>query len=217
MFQRIVSSAALIAASAVFAAGAASAASCPGNKPESIVVNASGGSMAASMRKAFSDDFEKLFGIKVVDTSPTNFGKLKAMVQSKNVEWTLTEIGGQDILAAVEQGLLEKVDPKIVDRSGFPDNDKNLEYWFAKSAYSTVLAYSTKAFPKTHPMTWAEFWDTKKFPGPRSLRNHPVDNLEYALLADGVSPDKLYPIDVDRAFKKLDEIAPSISVWWKTG
>lgn len=190
---------------------------CPGPKPDSIVVNASGGSMADAMRKAFSADFEKIHGIKVVDTSPTNFGKLKAMVTSGNVEWTVTEVGGQDILTAVEEGLLMKVDDKIVDRSRFPKEAQQLEYWFAKSAYSTVLAYSTKAFPDGHPMSWADFWDVKKFPGPRSLRNHPVDNLEYALMADGVAPDKLYPLDVDRAFKKMDEIAPHITVWWKSG
>ncbi|MDP4795443.1 MAG: ABC transporter substrate-binding protein [Rhodospirillales bacterium] len=173
--------------------------------------------MADAMRKAFSADFEKTYGIKVIDTSPANFGKLKAMVQSGNVEWTVTEIGAQDVLTAVEEGLLTKIDDTIIDRSGFPKQAKELEYWFAKSAFSTVLAYSTKAFPDGHPSTWAEFWDVKKFPGPRSLRNHPVDNLEYALMADGVAPDKLYPLDLDRAFKKMDEIAPYITVWWKAG
>lgn len=191
--------------------------SCLGPKPESIVVNASGGSMAAAMRKAFSADFERIHGIRVVDTSPANFGKLKAMVESNNVEWTVTEIGGQDVLKAVEEGLLERIDSNIVDRSGFPENARKLEYWFAKSAYSTVLGYSTEAFPENHPTTWADFWDVEKFPGPRSLRNHPIDNLEYALMADGVAPNELYPLDVERAFKKLDEIAPNISVWWKSG
>jgi len=198
-------------------APANAAASCPGPKPESIVVNASGGAMAKAMRKAFSADFEKIHGIRVVDTSPANFGKLKAMVESKNVEWTVTEIGGQDVLKAVQQGLLEKIDNKIVDRSGFPKKAQDLEYWFAKSAYATVLGYSKEAFPKSHPKSWADFWDVKKFPGPRSLRNHPTDNLEYALMADGVAPDKLYPLDVDRAFRKLDELAPNIAVWWKSG
>ena len=49
------------------------------------------------------------------------------------------------------------------------------------------------------------------------MRNHPVDNLEFALLADGVPADKLYPLDMDRAFKKLDEIRPHVTVWWSTG
>ena len=30
-----------------------------------------------------------------------------------------------------------------------------------------------------------------------------LDTLEIALLANGVSPDKLYPLDVDRAFDLL--------------
>ena len=57
----------------------------------------------------------------------------------------------------------------------------------------------------------------KKFPGRRALRNHPFATLEAALMADGVAPDKLYPIDVDRAFKKLEEIKPHITVWWTSG
>ena len=36
-------------------------------------------------------------------------------------------------------------------------------------------------------------------------------------MADGVAPDKLYPLDVDRAFKKLEEIKPYITVWWTSG
>jgi len=212
-----------IAVSVILAGGLSAATSamaadaCPGPKPDSIVVNASGGAMADAMRKAFSDDFEKEYGITVVDTSPANFGKLKAMVTSGNVEWTVTEIGGQDVLTAVEEGLLEKIDDSLVDRSGFPKEAQETEYWFAKSAYATVMAYAPEAFPNGHPTTWAEFWDVEKFPGPRTLRNHPTDNLEYALMADGVAPEDLYPLDVDRAFKKMEEIAPYITVWWKSG
>ena len=83
--------------------------------------------------------------------------------------------------------------------------------------YSSVLAYSQKKFPKDAPKSWADFWDVKKFPGRRALRNHPLATLEAALMADGVPPDKLYPLDVDRAFKKLEEIKPHITVWWTSG
>ena len=37
-----------------------------------------------------------------------------------------------------------------------------------------------------------------------------------ALLADGVPADKLYPLDIDRAFKKLDTIKSDI-IWWSSG
>ena len=57
----------------------------------------------------------------------------------------------------------------------------------------------------------------KNFPGTRALRNDPQTVLEAALLADGVPRDKLYPLDVDRAFKKLQQIKPDITVWWTSG
>ena len=186
------------------------------NNPDQIVVNDSGGAMGTWMRKAYFDAFEKAYGIRVVETSPTDFGKLRAMVESGNVEWTVTEIGGQDAIRAERMGLVERIDDTIVDRSKFPAEARS-PYVFAASVYSTVLAYRKDVFKGDHPKTWADFWDVKRFPGPRSLRNHPVDNLEFALLIDGVPPDKLYPLDLDRAFKKLDEIKPFVTVWWTTG
>ena len=91
-------------------------------------------------------------------------------------------------------------------------------YSVAYEFYSSVLAYSQKKYPEGRtPNSWADFWDVKKFPGRRALRNHPIATLEAALMADGVAPDKLYPLDVDRAFKKLEEIKPHITVWWTSG
>jgi putative spermidine/putrescine transport system substrate-binding protein/mannopine transport system substrate-binding protein len=41
--------------------------------------------------------------------------------------------------------------------------------------------------------------------------------LATALLADGVEPAELVPMDLDRAFRKMDEIKPEVAVWWETG
>ena len=70
------------------------------------------------------------------------------------------------------------------------------------------------------PGSWADFWDVKTFPGPRSLPNHgtPWVVLAAALLADGLTVRDLHPpLDFDRAFKKLDAIKPQVTVWWKSG
>jgi putative spermidine/putrescine transport system substrate-binding protein len=48
------------------------------------------------------------------------------------------------------------------------------------------------------------------------LNSGAVD-LEFALLADGVPKDKLYPIDVNRAFKAMDRVRSSIRKFWDTG
>ena len=63
----------------------------------------------------------------------------------------------------------------------------------------------------TPPQSWADFFDTEKFPGKRALRKGPRQALEFALMADGVPLDQIYatlatPEGVDRAFKKLDSI-----------
>jgi putative spermidine/putrescine transport system substrate-binding protein len=68
-------------------------------------------------------------------------------------------------------------------------------------------AYLTETFPDGGPQTWADFWDTKKFPGKRAVPGEYHDfMIEAALMADGVTAENLYPLDLDRAFKKLDEL-----------
>jgi putative spermidine/putrescine transport system substrate-binding protein len=74
---------------------------------------------------------------------------------------------------------------------------------------------------KTGPVTWADFWDTKKFPGKRAMRKGARYNLEFALMADGVKSADVYKVlatkeGADRAFKKLGELKPSIQ-WWEAG
>ncbi|BBK45337.1 ABC transporter substrate-binding protein [Allostella vacuolata] len=208
----------ILTAAAMLAAALPAAAQTEPPKPARIVVNDSGGAMQSAMRRFFYDEFEKRHGIKVVNTSPVDPGKLKAMVESGNVEWTVTEIGGEDAIRAERSGLLERLDLNIIDLSRFPTHLQKRDFVFPKSVYSTVMGYRTDVFKEgARPKNWADFWDTKKFPGPRTLQNSPVDNLEFALLADGVAPDKLYPLDVDRAFRKLDQIKKDIAVWWTTG
>ena len=57
----------------------------------------------------------------------------------------------------------------------------------------------------------ADFWNTRKWPGKRGMRQGPKLNLEIALMADGVPPGDVYkvlatPAGVDRAFAKLDQV-----------
>ena len=89
--------------------------------------------------------------------------------------------------------------------------------WMGQDTYATVISYRTDKYKQDGPKNWADFWNVQKFPGRRAMHKHPIDTLEEALLADGVPMDKVYPIDMDRAFKKLDEIKPHVDVWWTGG
>jgi putative spermidine/putrescine transport system substrate-binding protein len=87
-------------------------------------------------------------------------------------------------------------------------------------AWATAFAYNRNLL-KTAPQSWADFWNVKKFPGKRGMRKSARGNLEFALMADGVAPAEVYKMlatkaGVDRAFKKLDELRPSIQ-WWDAG
>ena len=75
----------------------------------------------------------------------------------------------------------------------------------AAYAYSFVIVYDAKAFAGRPPQSFADFWNLKEFPGQRALWKY-MCTLEPALLADGVEPSKLYPMDMKRAAKKLIEI-----------
>lgn len=86
-------------------------------------------------------------------------------------------------------------------------------------AYALVNARRRDGFPEgTIPASWADWWDTQGFPGGRALGRNPVGTLEVALLADGVPPGELYPLDVPRALSALDRVSSMIGDrWWSRG
>ena len=64
--------------------------------------------------------------------------------------------------------------------------------------------------------TLADFFDFKKYPGKRLMRKDSQAMYEMALMADGVPKDKLYPLDVPRALKKIAAIKKDL-LFWGTG
>jgi putative spermidine/putrescine transport system substrate-binding protein len=184
-----------------------------------IVVSDPGGPYTTAYREAFYDPFEKATGIKVVSVARESqpVAQFAAMVQTKNYVWDVTTLTlSADIPYLEAKGLLEPIGLKASD---FPDimPEAITPNWLGVDVYSTVLAYRADKFKDNGPKSWADFWDVKKFPGRRCLRRSPLDTLEQALLADGVPLDKLYPLDVDRAFRSLDKIKPYINIWWTSG
>ncbi|RUX80186.1 extracellular solute-binding protein, partial [Mesorhizobium sp. M2A.F.Ca.ET.040.01.1.1] len=78
-----------------------------------------------------------------------------------------------------------------------------------------VLAYDSKKL-STAPASWADFFDLEKFPGKRTMCKWIQGQLEAVLLADGVKAEDIYPLDVDRAFKKLEPLLPNL-IFWESG
>ncbi|MCW5663329.1 MAG: ABC transporter substrate-binding protein [Piscinibacter sp.] len=204
-----------ILATAVIAAGFA----LPAFGQQLTVVNF-GGANGNAQKKAFYEPFEKT-GTKIV---PVEYNgeqaKVKAMVETKKVTWDVVEVESPDVARGCDEGLFEKLDySKIAPKSDFlpaavSDCGVGIFVW------STVMAYNGDKL-KTAPVTWADFWDTKKIPGKRGLRKGARYNLEFALMADGVKSADVYKVlgtkeGADRAFKKLTELKPNIQ-WWEAG
>jgi putative spermidine/putrescine transport system substrate-binding protein len=174
-----------------------------------------GGSYQEGQTKALFEPFEKETGIKVVQTTGVDLAKLRAQVQSKNVEWDLISIPDRLRYTAVRDGLVQKLDYKTIDAKDILP-ELVTDHAVGAVTIPMLLTYSTAAYPTPDkaPKTWFDFWDGKKFTGPRGLYNAPTYILEFALIADGVPKDKLYPLDVPRAFKSLDRVKPLVKVWW---
>jgi putative spermidine/putrescine transport system substrate-binding protein len=84
--------------------------------------------------------------------------------------------------------------------------------------YSTTFGYRTDLVGDTPPDSVCAVFDLEAYPGKRSLEKRPINNVEWALLCDGVPLEELYDVlstdeGVDRALAKLDTIKDQV-VWW---
>ncbi|WP_085315449.1 ABC transporter substrate-binding protein [Derxia lacustris] len=183
---------------------------------ESIVFTSWGGSTQSAQKKHWADSFAATSGVAVKQDGPTDYGKFKAMVESGNVAWDVVDVEGDFAARAARDGLLEPIDYAVVPRDGL-DPRFSSQYAVGSFYYSFVLGFNKDAYKSATPRGWADLFDTKAWPGKRTLYKWSAPGvLEIALLADGVPADKLYPLDLDRAFRKLDSIKGQI-VWWTGG
>lgn len=186
-----------------------------------LTVVSFGGANKDAQIKAFYKPWEAAGNGKVIAGQYNGeMAKVKAMVDTNSVSWSLVEVESPELARGCDEGMFETLDPA---RFGSPEN-------FVTGAiqpcgvgffvWSTVLAYNADKLSSA-PTGWADFWDTQKFPGKRGLRKGAKYTLEFALMADGVAPKDVYsvlatPAGVDRAFKKLDQLKPDIQ-WWEAG
>lgn len=208
--MRVTLSTPIIMAALLLSAAAASA--------EQITFVSQGGAYQEAQTKAILDPVAKLLGITInQDSSPDAWPVLKTQTATGKPVWDVIDTPTKDCIRGGEQGMIETLDfAKLPNAADIPAEYKTA-YSVPYEFYSSVLAFNKKKYGENGPKTWADFWDVKKFPGTRALRSHPMATLEAALLADGVPADKLYPLDVDRAFRKLEELKPHVTVWWTSG
>lgn len=191
-------------------------------RADEVVVAGAGGVLAQVNKEVFETPFTAATGITVRAIAADDYlARIKAQNTAGNIEWDLTEATPETYPVMVKNGWLAPLDWSRLDPKNEQPKLARASHGVAAAVYSTVLAVRTDKLPPGKQMTsWADFWDVKTFPGPRSLQDSPVRNLEFALIADGVAPAEVEavlaaPGGVDRAYRKLDAIKPFITTWWK--
>lgn len=187
-----------------------------------VVIANYGGAFADVIRETVAKPFERETGIKVViDASGPTLAKIRTMVNAASTQWDLVDLTEDELDQLARERMLERIDYSGMDQSILADFPKEsvLPYGMGGLRYAKVLAYNTKNFPQgNRPKNWADFWDVKKYPGQRAVTAGRVGvaPVEFALLADGVEADKLYPLDFKRAYAAFSRIKPDVLKWTTT-
>ncbi|HTC11644.1 MAG TPA: ABC transporter substrate-binding protein [Acetobacteraceae bacterium] len=188
---------------------------------QQLVVRTPGGVFDEVKKKTVYDPFREATGIEIVPAASTA-AKLLAMFKAGQVDIDVIDTGDDVLLDLEHAGALEPLPYKEFKYTNPDDIDPSVRstYQVGSFVYAFVNGFNTTAFAVgKEPMNWEQFWDVKAFPGPRTLADMAsgAPNLELALIADGVPVDKVYPIDIDRAFKSLSRIKASVPKFWDTG
>jgi putative spermidine/putrescine transport system substrate-binding protein len=187
--------------------------------PVTLTFVSYGGAYQQAQTYAWLDSFAAEHpNVTIEQDGPTDYAELAAMVDAGNVSWDLVDVENDFGLDATAD-LLEPIDCDVVPCDELqPDLLRTTGYRVPVMQFALAVAYRSDAWGGAAPAGWADFFDTVGFPGTRTVRRSGTGSgiLEGALIADGVEPADLYPLDVDRALAKLETIIDDI-VWWTDG
>jgi mannopine transport system substrate-binding protein len=188
-----------------------------------VIIATTAGLMERALQDHFYKRFETETGIRVRSVPielPDQWARAVAGARTGSSPFDIVTatppdlIQHKEILLAIDCDKQETIKKNALPNSCFP-------HGLMRTGGGMVLVWNGKNFPAgKEPQSWADFFDVAKFPGPRTLPD--TGDREWwvpvmALLADGVAPDKLFPLDLDRAYKKLDTLKPNVAAWWKSG
>lgn len=205
---------------AASASGSAAADSAACNPPRQEGVTLTfvsfGGVYQEAQRKAWLAPYTELTGVQFTEDENSSNATIKAQVEAGQVTWDVVDVGN-DFGLDVHANLLEPLDFSLIPRDELNADLGITDYRIPDITYGVVLAYNTEATAGKVPEGWADYFDTAKIPGKRGAWDYSEGGMfEFALMADGVKPADLYPLDLPRATAKLNTIKDDI-VFWASG
>ncbi len=193
-----------------------------------------GGAYQASQKNAYADPYMKENSdVNIIwdESSAEAVAKLRAMKEAGNVTWDLVDVVASDAIRLCDEGLAMEYDPdKLL--AAAPDGTPasgDFGDMIVSSCFIPQIVYSTTFGYRSDVAEWGgkepddicDVFDLEAFPGKRSLEKRPINNMEWALLCDGVAKEDVYDVlgtdeGVTRALAKLGTIKDSV-VWWSAG
>ncbi|SHE61576.1 putative spermidine/putrescine transport system substrate-binding protein [Litoreibacter ascidiaceicola] len=209
----------------------ASMALADGHMANEMTIVSWGGAYSNSQQKAYHEPYMENTGVNIIndESSAEAVAKLRAMNEAGNVTWDVVDVVASDAIRLCDEGLAMEIDPDTQladgdDGSKASDDFGDLlvsECFIPQIVYSTTVGYRTDLVGDTAPTEICAIFDTDAYPGKRSLEKRPINNMEWALLCDGVAKDAVYDVleteeGQAQAFAKLDTIKDDV-IWWSAG
>ncbi|WP_159502417.1 PotD/PotF family extracellular solute-binding protein [Microbacterium sp. 18062] len=198
---------------AVLLAGCAGSADAPDTAGDEAVLSGEiiwadfGGPTNEARQEIYFDPFTADTGVEVISVVVEDAIQ-NTMMAGGEGDYDATHVGLDQVYANIDNVL--EIPEEYQDQE-LPEDIR--PYAFGTFFVGHAQGYLTSTFPDGGPQTWADFWDVETYPGMRAWPGSPGSydsTCEIALLADGVAPDDLYPLDLDRCTDKLDELRPNI-------
>ncbi len=190
-----------------------------------------GGAYSSSQQNAYHEPYSKKTGVKIINDSSSNeaVAKMRAMNEAGNITWDVVDVVASDAIRLCDEGLAMEIDPDkhlAPAPDGTPASEDFGEMlvsdcFIPQIVYSTTFGYRTDMVGNNPPDDICDVFDLKTYPGKRALEKRAINNMEWALLCDGVAKDEIYDVlatsaGQERALKKLDTIKDQV-IWWSAG
>jgi len=199
---------------------------------EDMTIVSWGGAYSSSQQNAYHDPYMAANpDVNIIndESSAEAVAKLRAMNEAGNVTWDVVDVVAADAMRLCDEGLAMEIDadtqlaPAPDGTSATEDFGELLvsECFIPQIVYSTTFGYRTDMVGDTPPTSVCAIFDTDAYPGRRSLEKRPINNMEWALLCDGVAKEDVYDVleteeGQSQAFAKLDTIKDDV-IWWSAG
>jgi putative spermidine/putrescine transport system substrate-binding protein len=204
------------------------------DKTGELVIVSWGGAYSASQQNAYHDPYMAMNpGVRIIndESSAEAVARLRAMNEAGNITWDIVDVVAADAIRLCDEGLAMVIDhdewlePAPDGTPASEDFGESIvsECFIPQIIYSYTFGYRTgvEAWEGREPDDLCDVFDLEAFPGTRSLERRPINNLEWALICDGVAVEDVYDVleteeGVEQALAKLDTIRDNV-IWWSAG